>query len=393
LAAGPLAGIQVVDLTGYIAGPFAASLLADLGAEVVKVEPPGGDQIRHYPSSLAAESRVFLGVNRGKRGIVLDLKTAEGKEAMRRLAARADVLIENFRPGVMDRLGLGWEVLSAANPRLVWCSLTGFGEAGPLREAAGYDQVLQAMTGLAAFQGMATGGTAGAPQLISGSAVDFYAAAMAALGIVAALHRRAETGRGERVATSLLAAALAMQAGRLVWAEGEGRDADRDLRPGRLAGIHPTGEGWLYISANTDRFWRNLCEILDLPGLLSEPAYATIRGRAEHAADILPPLHRALARRGAVAWEEVMRGRVPCAVVGRIEEMFDHPQVAAEGLVADLPHPVLGGYRALSAPIRFAADGAVPPRRGAPGLGEHTSEVLTELGLPRPAQGVADAAE
>lgn len=384
---GPLAGIRVLDLAGYIAGPFAASLLADLGAEVVKVEPPGGDPIRHYPSTLEGESRVFLGVNRGKRGIVLDLKTEEGKAALRRLAAGADVLLENFRPGVMDRLGLGWAALSAANPRLVWCALTGFGEEGPLRDAAGFDQVLQAMTGLAAFQGAARGGVAGAaPEIVAGSAVDFYAAALAALGIVAALHRRHATGRGERVGASLLAAALAMQAGRLVWAEGEAREVDRDLRQGRVAGIHPTREGHLYLSATTDRFWRNLCDILGEPGLADDPALATVRARAERAEQILPRLRAALARRTAVEWEALMRGRVPCAVAGRIEDMFDHPQVAAAGLVAEMPHAALGAYRGLAAPLRFGAPPA-PPLRGAPCLGEHTEEVLREAAGGAPPRG------
>ncbi|MFL1461769.1 CaiB/BaiF CoA transferase family protein [Roseococcus sp. DSY-14] len=355
----PLAGIRVLDLSGYIAGPFAASLLADLGAEVVKVEPPGGDPIRHYPSTLPGRSRVFLGVNRGKRGLVLDLKDPAGKATLLAMADEADVLLENFRPGVMERLGLGWALLSARNPRLVWCSLTGFGETGPLAGAAGFDQVLQAMTGLAALQGQAAGGP---PQLLSGSAVDFYAASLAALGIVAALHQRHATGRGERVGMSLLAAALAMQAGRLVWADDEGREADRDLRQGRVAGIHPTRAGFLYLSATTDHFWRALCRLTGLAAMAEDPRFATVRDRAERADAILPALHAALAARTAAEWEALMRGQVPCAVVGGIEDMFDHPQVQAEGLVAELE-----GYRGLASPFRFGDAPRRVPRCGAPG--------------------------
>lgn len=376
----PLAGIRVLDLSGYIAGPHAAALLADLGAEVVKVEPPGGDPIRAYPSDLPGDARVFLGVNRGKRGIVLDLKAEGGKAALRRLAARADVLLENFRPGVMDRLGLGWNILSALNPRLVWCALSGFGEHGPLREAAGYDQVLQAMTGLAAFQGESIEGPGAVPHLLTGSAVDFHAGSLAALAVTAALARRASTGRGERVAMSLLAAALAMQAGRLVWTAGEGREAERDLNQGRVAGCHPTKAGFLYLSATTDRFWQALCAITGLDDLAADPRCATIRDRKAHAGLILPRLHAALAARTAEEWEVLMRGRVPCAVVGRIEDMFGHPQVEAEALVAELPHAAHGAYRGLASPFRFGDAPRAVPARGAPALGEHTDEVLRELG-------------
>lgn len=375
MAASILAGIRVVDLSGYIAGPYACSLLADMGADVVKVEPPGGDQIRHYPSTLPGASRVFLGVNRGKRGIVLDLKTEAGAAALRKLVARADVLVENFRPGVMDRLGFGYGALKPMNPRLIYCALTGFGHAPPMAGHAGFDQVLQAMTGMNVFQGAGAGAP---PTLVWGSPVDFYAASLATSSILAALYHRERTGEGQFTTLSLLAAALAMQAGRFVWADGEPKDAGRDLAQGRIAGIHPTKAGHIYLSASTDRFWQNLCRHLGLDELSHDPLCSSVKARAENADLILPKLHAALAHRTAVEWEERLSGDVPCTVVRPIEEMFDHPQVAAESLVASFVSATGPSYRGLASPFKFGACPSPAPR-SAPSVGEHTDEVLREL--------------
>ena len=375
----PLAGIRVLDLTTYIAGPFAASLLADLGAEVVKVEPPGGDPIRGYPSTLPGESRVFLGVNRGKRGVVLDLRRPEELAALLRLAERADVLLENYRPGVAARLGLDSAALRAANPGLVHLSLTGFGAGGPVAGRAGFDQVLQAMTGIAAFQARVTGA---APATVPGSVVDYYAAALCALGAVAALYQRCGTGAGEAVRVSLLGAAMAMQAGRLVRGEGEPLAVDRDLSPGGVAGVHPTAEGWLYLQASTPRFWAALCEGVGLPDLACDPRYDSTRKRAERAADLLPPLRAALAARTATAWEALLSPAVPCAAVRPLEALFEDEQVAAEGLLATHPYPG-GDYMALHGPIRFG-DRAPAPPRGAPGLGDDVNDLLRDWGVLTP---------
>jgi crotonobetainyl-CoA:carnitine CoA-transferase CaiB-like acyl-CoA transferase len=216
-AAGPLSGIRVLDLSSYIAGPYGCTLLADLGAEVIKIESPAGDTLHKYPSTLAQESRAFLGVNRSKRGLVLDLKQAEGLAALKKLVLQADVLVHNFRPSVPARLGIAWEQLKDVNPRLVYCAVTGYGETGPLKDKAGYDQVLQAMTGICALQGK----SAEAPEIAYGSIVDYYAAAMLALGVSSALLCRERTGRGQHVGVSLLRSALAMQSARFIWAEGE----------------------------------------------------------------------------------------------------------------------------------------------------------------------------
>ena len=198
---GPLAGIRVLDLTSYLAGPYGCTLLGDLGADIVKIEPPDGDMLRHYPSTLEGDSRAFIGANRGKRAIVIDLKTEEGRNVLYRLVDGADVFVQNFRPAVPARLGIDYATLQARNPRLVYCAVTGYGESGALRDQPGYDQVLQSMSGIASFQGASTGSP---PQLVVGSIVDYYTSSLTALGIAAALFHRERSGQGQVVGASLL---------------------------------------------------------------------------------------------------------------------------------------------------------------------------------------------
>ena len=253
---GPLSGILVLDLSAYIAGPYGCSLLADMGADVIKIEPPDGDNLRRYPSTLEAESRAFLGVNRSKLGLVLDLKEQQGKDALFELAKKADALVHNFRPNVPPRLGISYEQLKSVNPRLIYCALTGYGDSGPLRDNAGYDQVLQTMSGMCSMQGK----RGGPPEILYGSVVDFYAAALLSSAIGAALYERERSGEGQYVGVSLLGSALAMQSTRLVWADNEPRELERDMRSGGVTGIHPTSEGYLYLTANTPHVWKSLCE-------------------------------------------------------------------------------------------------------------------------------------
>ncbi|HXB69507.1 MAG TPA: CoA transferase [Candidatus Acidoferrales bacterium] len=371
---GPLAGIRVLDLSAYIAGPYGCSLLADLGAEVIKVEPPAGDTLRQYPSTLEPEARAFLGTNRSKLGIVLDLKQAEGQQAIHRLVADADVLVHNFRPSAPPRLGLEYERLRKLNPRLIYCALTGYGDTGPLRDKAGYDQVLQSTTGICTLQG-----PPGKPEIVLGSIVDFYAASQLAFAVTAALFYRERTGKGQYVGVSLLGSALAMQSGRFIWAGKEGRDVGRDLRSGGITAIHPTKDGFIYISANTPHFWQSLCELVGLPELAQDPNYDTVRKRAQRAAEIVPKIRAALQSGTALEWEERFGDRVPCGVVRPIEDMFDHPQVLAEGLVATFEHKTVGQYRGVAKPIKLSESPAPEPF-AAPALGQHTAEVLTRLG-------------
>ncbi|MGZ3184941.1 MAG: CaiB/BaiF CoA transferase family protein [Telluria sp.] len=371
----PLAGVRVLDLSAYIAGPYGCTLLADMGADVTKVEPPSGDNLRKYPSTLAEESRAFLGVNRSKRGIALDLKQAEGLEVLLRLVDTADVLVHNFRPGVPERLGIGYEQLRARRPQLVYCAVTGYGEQGPMKDHAGYDQVLQTFTGICTLQGPA----GGPPEIVYGSVVDYYAAALVAAGVSAALAERARTGQGRYVGVSLLRSALAMQSARFIYAAGEPRDIGRDMRSGGITGIHPAKDGYLYLSANTPHFWRTLCERIGRPDLAADERFDSVRKRAEHAPQLVAALRAALATRTAVEWEAVFGTDVPCAAARSIEQMFDHPQVVAERMVATMEHPVLGSYQGFTEAVSFG-DAPPPQTFAAPVFGQHADEVLQANG-------------
>jgi len=372
--AAPLSGVRVLDLSAYIAAPYGCSLLADQGAEVIKIEPPEGDNLRTYPSTLSAEGRAFLGVNRGKRGIALDLKLPRGREVFLRLLRGADVLVHNFRPGVPGRLGIDYETLRELNPRLIYCAVSGYGEAGPLKSKAGYDQVLQALTGICVMQGAPE-----APQIVYGSVVDYYAAALLAGGVASALYQRERSGRGQYVGISLLRSALAMQSARFIWADSEPRGVSRDMRSGGITGLHPTGAGSLYLSANTPHFWAALCELTGLDDLAADPRYDSVRKRAEHADELVPRLRAALRAHSALEWETIFGDRVPCAAARPLEDMFDHPQVLAEDMVSAFTHPAAGRYLGLSRAIEFA-DTAKPAPCAAPAFGQHSDEVLAGLG-------------
>jgi formyl-CoA transferase len=363
--AGPLSGVRVLDLSAYIAGPYGCTMLADQGADVIKVEPPDGDNLRKYPSTLEAESRAFLGVNRSKLGLVLDLKSPQGLASLLRLVRDADVLVHNFRPSVPKRLGIDAERLALINPRLIYCSVTGYGESGPMKDKAGYDQVLQTMTGICVLQGR-RGGT---PEIVYGSVVDYYAAALVAAGVASALYERERSGRGQVVGVSLLRSALTMQSARMIWADGEPLDVGRDMHSGGVTGIHPAREGHLYLSANTPHFWKALCDKTGLGHLASDARYDSVRKRAQCASEIVPQLREALLARTAIEWEALFGDEVPCAAARRVEDMFDHPQVAAEQMVTTVQHPVVGSYRGLTRPITFSRTPGPDPF-AAPTLGQ-----------------------
>lgn len=369
---GPLAGVRVLDLSAYIAGPYGCALLADQGAEVIKIEPPAGDNLRKYPSTLETESRAFLGVNRNKRGLVLDLKNQQDLQRLLALVKSADVLVHNFRPSVPARLGIAYEQLREHNPRLIYCAVTGFGDQGPLKDKAGYDQVLQTMTGMCTLQGAA----GGPPEILYGSVVDYYAAAMVSSGVASALYEREKSGQGQYVGVSLMRSALAMQSARMVWAESEPREVGRDMRSGGITGIHPTREGYLYISANTPHFWQALCEKTGLQTLHCE-RYDTVRKRAMHHAEIVPRLHAALSTRSALEWETLFGEEVPCAAARAVEDMFDFEQVLAEDMVQVYDHPAVGTYRGFTRAVTFSR---TPGQKGfaAPTLDQHGDVLRAE---------------
>jgi crotonobetainyl-CoA:carnitine CoA-transferase CaiB-like acyl-CoA transferase len=315
-------------------------------------------------------------VNRGKRGIVLDLKQREALDVLMSLVKDADVLVHNFRPSVPARLGIAYEQLREINPRLIYCAVTGYGDTGPNKDKAGYDQVLQTMTGMCTLQGPKEG----PPEVLYGSVVDYYAAALVASSVSSALFAREKSGEGQYIGVSLLRSALTMQSARMIWADSEPKDVGRDMRSGGITGIHPTREGYLYLSANTPHFWKSLCELTGLTALAADERYDTVRKRAIHRDEIVPQLHAALAQRSALEWEALFGEAVPCSAARSIEDMFDDPQVLAEDMVAQYEYPGVGAYRGFKHPVRFGAT-PLPEPFAAPAFGQHSDLLLREAGL------------
>lgn len=376
--AGPLEGIRVVDLSAIIAGPIATAFLATFGADVVKVEPPEGDALRGYPSSLSGESRYFLGINRGKRSLALDLKHPDGLAIARRLAAGADVVVESFRPGVAARLGVDYPTLHATSPRLVYCSISAYGQRGPLSTRPGLDPVVQCYGGLAWEQGAPDGD---APALVRGSLVDYYTGGLAASGILLALLARTRSGAGQYVETSLLDGVLAMQAGRLFWAEArEPREAVKDFLGDRVSRIYPTREGYLYLYVELPKFWEGLCRALGVEDWLADPRLQTMVGRHTHKAELIARITERLAGRPAAEWEAIFEGAgVPCTRIRSVPEMLADAQAEANGTLAAAVHPALGPVRFLGVPVRLAGTPGTPPGPP-PTLGEHSDAILAEAG-------------
>jgi crotonobetainyl-CoA:carnitine CoA-transferase CaiB-like acyl-CoA transferase len=353
-----------VDLTSYIAGSYAAMMLADLGAAVVKVEALEGDAFRELPG--------FYGWNRGKRSIAVDLKQPEGRAVVHRLARAADVAMDNMRPGVADRLGVGWAALSAINPRLVYAAVSAFGSTGPYRDRPGFDPLLQAMGGLMVLQGFG-----GPPQYLRNAPTDYYCAALACQGILAALYARERTGRGQRVETSLLAAVLALQSGIVVDFPGQ-RTVWRETPTYRL---YRCGDGeWLFLACGNQAFWLKLCQALDRPDLAADPRFASWLARRDHGDVLGPILEAAFAARPCAEWLRLLAEHdIPAARPQSLREFMADPAVREQGMVVTYDHPEKGALTLMGQPLRFSDTPAADPGRP-PLLGEHGAEVLRELG-------------
>lgn len=381
--AGALAGIRVVELAHIMAGPVAGLMLADLGADVIKVEKlPGGDDTRRMqPPMVGDQSAAFLMMNRNKRGIALDLKTEHGKDALRRLLSTADVLIENYRMGTLDKLGFGYDAVHALNPRLVYCSLSGFGRTGPYAARGGFDLVAQGMSGLMGITGEGPGR---APVKVGAPVTDITAGILAAMGILAALQARTRTGEGQMVDTSLFEAGIVQTYWQSAIALATGTS------PGPLGSGHPlnapyqafaTKDGWINVGAANQKSWLKLIECLEAPQLAADPRFATNADRMGNLDALVDALTPLFAARTTAAWLDLfdLMG-MPAGPVLSIQDMLADPQTRAREMVVATDHPTLGRVETLGAPVKLSA---TPARvtRAAPTLGQHTDEILRELGL------------
>lgn len=378
----PLEGLLVVEVSVSVAGPYAAQVLADLGARVIKVERPGtGDDTRQWgPPFWQGESTQFQAVNRNKESIELDLKSPQGREALLRLADRADVFIQNYRPGTMERLGFGYEALSARNPRLIYCAISAFGTTGPLKDLPGYDPLMQAYSGI-----MRVTGEEGRPPIrVSNSLVDQGTAMWCVIGILSALHRRTETGRGAKVDASLFETALSWLPFHIQGYFATGINP-KPLGSGMgfLAPYQafPTADGHLMVAAGNDGLYRKLCEAIERPELAADERFVTNPLRVQNRQALVAILNDVFVTRPTCEWEQRLRkAGVPCARVQQVGDALADPQTASLGIIQKVAHPTIPDFRVVGMPLLL--DGRRPePRRAPPPLGADTEKVLRELGL------------
>ena len=372
-----LEGIRVLDLTHYVAGPFCTLMMGDAGADVVKLEPPSGDRVRNFPSSFAGESRLFLGLNRSKRSLALNLRTEQGREIAKKLTSQVDVFVEGYRPGAIEKFGLGADALMRENPRLIYLSVSAYGQGGPLRERRGIDPIIQTTAGIPAEQG-----AGGAPELVQGSFVDYMTGALALGAVMMALYVRERTGEGQRIDASLLGGATAMQFGRLMWAsDTEPVSEVEDALNDRIARVYEVSDGHIYLYMDVDGFWEKSSEILGLPELLKVDAWRTFRGRHDARKTIIPRVQEVLLTAPGEEWVRRFEGEgVPCARVRKPTDLYEDPQMKAMGYLARVEHPEYGVLQLGGVPVKFDKTPS-SVRRPPPMLGQHTDEVLGELGF------------
>ncbi|EAV46017.1 putative conserved membrane-anchored protein [Stappia aggregata IAM 12614] len=385
----PLKGIKVVELARILAGPWTGQTLADLGADVIKVESPQGDDTRGWgppfvrdETGADRDAAYFHACNRGKRSIAVDFRTQEGQELVRRLVADADILIENFKVGGLAKYGLDYDSLSKVNPKLIYCSITGFGQDGPYAHRAGYDFMIQGMGGIMDL----TGDPEGDPQKIGVAFADIFTGLYGVVGVLAALRRRDETGEGEWVDMALLDAQVGVLANQALNYFVSGK------APKRLGNAHPNivpyqvfpaSDGHLIIAVGNDGQFRRLCAVLGLPGLADNPRYATNAARVAARSDLVPILTAETATRARDDLLAALEGEgVPAGPINSVEDVFNDKQVLHRQMKVDLPATGVdgGSVASVRTPIRFK-NGQLVLDRAAPALGEHTDEILMELGI------------
>ncbi|MET4577463.1 CaiB/BaiF CoA transferase family protein [Ottowia thiooxydans] len=383
-----LEGVKVLDLGRALAGPMCGLMLADLGADVIKIEPPGlGDDSREWPPMVNGESTYFMSVNRNKRSIVLDLTTAEGKEVMLRMAETADVLVENYRSDVMDRLGLGYEVLRKVNPRLIYCALTGFGRTGPRRNKPATDVYAQAFAGIMGLTGEVDGG----PLRVGVSMADMTTGLFGAYGVLAALQARHLTGRGQLVDTSLMEGQVAFLSyhitayhatGKVPQSQGAGHPS---IVP---YGAFRCSDGWVAMATFNDRLWQRAAVGLGLRELAENPRFLTISQRLANREEFLDIVNARFLTKTVDEWVAIMEDLdVPLAPVNKLDKLLADPQISDREMLQTFHHPAAGEVQTFGFPVKFS-ETPCEFRRPPPMLGQHTGEVLREYGFDASHTGV-----
>ena len=381
-ARGPLSGITVVDLSRILAGPYCTFLMAEMGARVIKVEPPGkGDDAREYGPFRNGKSTYFSSINRGKESIALDLKSAADKKIFEALLARADVLVENFRPGTMEKLGYGWETLHARYPRLIYAAASGFGHTGPYAHYPAYDMVVQGLGGI-----MSITGHPGQPPVRIGMSIgDVGAGLYTAVAVNAALLHRERTGEASKVDIAMFDCQLALLENAIM------RYTVTGENPGPLGARHPsitpfeafaTGDSAMIIAAGNDGLWLKLCDALARPDLAADPDYKTNDLRNRHQVKLKAEIERELAKKTTAAWIEIIeRAGIPCGPINTVAKALAHPQVEARNMLVTVEDPVAGTLKLAGNPLKFSAFADPPDRQPAPELDADRAKLLREFDI------------
>jgi crotonobetainyl-CoA:carnitine CoA-transferase CaiB-like acyl-CoA transferase len=379
---GPLAGVRVLDFTRVLAGPAASLALADMGAEVIKIEPPGtGDETRTFPPLRDGESHYFLSVNRGKKSIVVDLKSEAGVALVKDLAGKCDVVVENYRPGVMDRLGLGYEALAAVNPRLIYCAISGYGQTGPLKDNPSFDIVLQAMSGALSMNGDPDG----LPTKLGIPMGDLVGGINGPIAVISALYERERTGKGRFIDVSLMDGLIGLLGYIAQLAFFTGKDPQRQgsQHPNLVPyGIFPAAEdGSIVVACLTPGFWGRICKSIGRPELTDDPRYDTLEKRRDAREEVNAIVSEFTSRHTVDELVAIFtRFEVPHAPILGVTDALSQPQAAHREMVVEVEHPTLGAIPIVNRPIKF--DEAQPRPEAPPVLGQHTDAILADvLGL------------
>ena len=378
----PLQGIRVLDLSRVLAGPYCTMVLGDLGADVIKVEPPEGDETRTWGPPFAGgasgESAYYLCVNRNKRGMTINLKTDEGREIIRELARQSDVLVENFRPGTLSRFALDFESVSAFNPNLIYCSITGFGQTGPMRDRPGYDFMIQAMGGIMSI----TGEPDGEPMKVGVAVADLFAGQNAVIAILAALQARMLTGKGQHLDISLFDSELGWLAN---VASNYLISGNQPKRYGNAhANIVPyqsfqAGDGWFALAVGNDKQFGRLCDVIQKTELANDPRFMLNSSRVENRIELINLFKPIFLARTVGEWlEKIEQAEIPCGPINTLDKTFSMSQVQAREMLIEMDHPTIGKLPLVGSPLKFG-DTKVEYRIPPPRLGENTAEILKEV--------------